>query len=457
MRFHLFRNALRSKESPSTLEGEPIRNYTHFLETPLKIVGCWDWYRFPQKDREIIINNLYLCIVLFVLINVPTTLYVHLYIEWVDVMSSLDTLADSLPFAVSIIIVVYFALFRRELYELSDFMLEKFKYRSACGLTNMTMLNSYRKAKNFGYFYTACTMFSVTMYCVPEIINWWTGQPLQSPQYMDITQSPYFEFTFLRQCLSQAFVGLAMGQFGVFFAANAIILCGQLDLLCCSLRNTRYTALLRCGVRHRAVAAAHRDIQGDELHNYIYNVAEMKESNYHYDQKMNPVYGDRRSHFDVYSSEFDAATYDALRDCARVCDAVNRYKNKFESFVSPLLALRVVQVTLYLCVLLYAATLKFDMVTVEYLAAVALDIFVYCFYGNQIIIQAERVSLAAYQSAWHTAGARPRRLLLHILLAHRRPVAVRAGYFLPMDLHTFLIIIKTSFSYYTLLVNVNEK
>lgn len=30
---------------------------------------------------------------------------------------------------------------------------------------------------------------------------------------------------------------------------------------------------------------------------------------------------------------------------------------------------------------------KFDMVTVEYLAAVALDIFVYCYYGNQIIMQ----------------------------------------------------------------------
>lgn len=27
------------------------------------------------------------------------------------------------------------------------------------------------------------------------------------------------------------------------------------------------------------------------------------------------------------------------------------------------------------------------MITVEYLAAVALDIFVYCYYGNQIILQ----------------------------------------------------------------------
>lgn len=73
---------------------------------------------------------------------------------------------------------------------------------------------------------------------------------------------------------------------GVFFASNAILLCGQLDLVCCSLRNARYTALLRCGIKHSVLAAAHGDIQGDELYNYIYNAAELQPSRYHYDQKM---------------------------------------------------------------------------------------------------------------------------------------------------------------------------
>ncbi|KAL0818073.1 hypothetical protein ABMA28_008609 [Loxostege sticticalis] len=448
---------MSAKETSSTLDTEPIKNYTHFLEIPLKIVGCWDWFESPKNEKEIIINNVYFCLVLFVLINVPVTLYVHLYTEWVDVMTSLDKLADCLPFLVSIIIVVYFGLYRKEMYDLTKFMQREFKYRSAHGLTNMTMLNSYKTARNFGYFYTACTMFSVTMYVIPEIINRWNRQPLQSYIYMDVVRSPFFEFTFLRQCVAQMFVGLAMGQFGVFFASNAILLCGQLDLVCCSLRNARYTALLRCGIKHSVLAAAHGDIQGDELYNYIYNAAELQPSRYHYDQKMNHNILNTKTSFDIYSREFDEATCEALRDCARVSDVINAYKAKFERFASPLLVVRVVQVTMYLCMLLYAATLNLDMVTVEYLVAVMLDTFVYCFYGNQIIIQADRVSTAAYQSAWHTMGVRPRRLLLNILLANRRPVAVRAGYFLPMDLHTFLVIIKTSFSYYTLLVNVNEK
>lgn len=59
---------------------------------------------------------------------------------------------------------------------------------------------------------------------------------------------------------------------------------------------------------------------------------------------------------DIYSTEFDTATAEALRDCAKVCQVIAAYKDKFEDFVSPLLVLRVVQVTLYLCTLLYAAS-----------------------------------------------------------------------------------------------------
>ncbi|CAH0402626.1 unnamed protein product [Chilo suppressalis] len=427
MRFRIFQRKLSLEENKSTLQSEPITNYLHFLEIPLKIVGCWDWYMKPETEYQIILNNIYYGMVLFFLINVPATLCVHLSTEWKDVMTTLDEIADCLPYFVSIVIVIYFGVYRQEMYDLIQSMGEQFKYRSANGLTNMTMLNSYITAKKFALFYTICTLFSVSMYVVPELISWWTNKPLQSFMYMDITKSPFFEITFLTLYLSQAFVGLAMGQFGVFFAANSILLCGQLDLLCCSLRNTRYTALLQSGVHYRSLRLSHSDIKSDELHNYIYNVAEMEESSYHYDDKMVSRYIFTQNCSDIYSSEYDEATERALRDCARMCRVVNSYRERFERFVSPLLAMRVVQVTMYLCMLLYSATLKFDMVTVEYLGAVALDIFVYCFYGNQIIIQADRVTTAAYQSAWATMGVRGRRLLLNVLLANRRAVAVRAG------------------------------
>ncbi|XP_075983691.1 putative odorant receptor 85e [Anticarsia gemmatalis] len=453
----LFPTFPKAKIPETTLNTERPEPYIDYIEKPLKIVACWDLFPKTEKESRNIINDTYLGIVLFVLTYIPVALTVHLYTEWEDIMSSLDKIADSLPLLVSLIIVAYYAMYREELYELVEYMDKNFKYHSARGLTNMTMFESCKTARKFGRIYTACTMFSVTMYAtMPVIVHFWTNEPLQSWIFMDITRSPFYEIVFLVSCLAQLYVGLAMGQFGVFFASNSILICGQLDLLCCSLRNARYTALLQKGVKHSALVAAHADILHDEKHNYIYNVAEMKDSVYHYDEKTTHP-ADIKTQYDIYSSEYDMATSSALRDCASLCQVVTRYKDMFERFVSPLLVLRVVQVTLYLCTLLYAATLKFEMITVEYLAAVALDIFVYCYYGNQIILQADRVSTAAYQSAWHTMGVRPRRVLLNILLANKRPVAVRAGRFLRMDLHTFVVIIKTSFSYYTLLVNVNEK
>nr|QZH55122.1 odorant receptor 26 [Achelura yunnanensis] len=437
------------------LNSEKIPNYIHYIMTPLKLVGCWEWYKNPEKEYQMIINNVYYALVLFVLINLQWSLVVNLYTEWTKVMDNLEKLADSFPLLVSIAVIVHFTYKKKRMYELVDFMNSNFKYHSARGLTNMTMFESYKSAKKFGYVYTACTFFSISMYiCMPLLNYVWTKQPIQYWVYADVTSATGFIVVFVRQCVGQIFVALAVGQLGVFFASNSILICGQLDILCCSLRNVRYTALLLSAVQHRCIAVEYGDIVRDEEHSYMYNKALLQDTEYHYDEKMKPALN--RKDVDIYSAEYDMATIAALKECAKMGQVIMQYIHKFERLVSPLLVIRVVQVTLYLCILLYAASSKFDMVTVEYLAAVALDIFIYCYYGNQIIIQADRVTTAAYQSAWPGAGARARRTLLNLLLAHRRPVHVRAGSFLTMDLRTFLIIIKTSFSYYTLLVNVNE-
>ncbi|XP_045770975.1 putative odorant receptor 85e [Maniola jurtina] len=434
---------------------DKVSNYTHYMEAPLKCVGCWDWYKKPLNEFQIGVNNIYLSFTLFMLAYSLLSLIVHLYCEWSDIMASLDIMADGLPLVATLFIVFYFASCKSELYELVNYMNGNFKWHSARGLTNMTMTQAYKTARNFGYFYTSCTLFSVGMYTfMPVVVHLWTKQPLQHWIYEDVTQGLIVVLIFLRQFFAQGFVGLAIGQLGVLVACNAILLCGQLDLLCCSLRNVRYTALLQHGVSHSALASQFSDIELDEEHHYLYNRAEMSDSCYNYDKRWTNK--GNKMHFDIFSSVYDNATTAALKDCARMSQVVNEFKDRFEKLVSPLLALRVIQVTLYLCTLLYAASLKLDMLTVEYLAAVALDMFVYCYFGNQIILQADRVSLAGYQSAWSSMGVKPRRLLLNILLANRKPMLVRAGGFLAMNLQTFVLIIKTSFSYYTLLANVNE-
>lgn len=109
-------------------------------------------------------NNMHLCLVLYMLMRFAVGLSVHLYAEWIDIMSCLHELADSLPVLVSIMIVSYYTIYRNDFYELIRFMNANFKHHSAQGLTNMTMKKSYEAARNFARTYTTCTMFSVTMY-----------------------------------------------------------------------------------------------------------------------------------------------------------------------------------------------------------------------------------------------------------------------------------------------------
>lgn len=159
----------RKTRLETTLNDEKSERYLQYIVTPLKIVACWDLFPKTKDERRSLINYVYLGIVLFVLTHIPMVLTVHLYTEWQDIMSSLGTIADSLPLIVSLIIVAYHAMYRNHLYELMEFMDKHFKYHSARGLTNMTMARSCQTARKFGRIYTACTMFSVTMYATMPV------------------------------------------------------------------------------------------------------------------------------------------------------------------------------------------------------------------------------------------------------------------------------------------------
>lgn len=162
----------KKKEPNAKLDTEIVTDYTHFIVMPLKIVGCWDWYPKPEKEYQLIINNAYQCMVLLILTNLPISLIVNLYTEWENIMKSLDKIADGLPLIATVAIVSYYALYKQEMYDLVRYMNKNFVFHSAKGLTNMTMWDSYKTAMNFAYIYTACTLFSVSMYVgLPVIIH----------------------------------------------------------------------------------------------------------------------------------------------------------------------------------------------------------------------------------------------------------------------------------------------
>nr|QNH68053.1 odorant receptor 29 [Apriona germarii] len=94
--------------------------------------------------------------------------------------------------------------------------------------------------------------------------------------------------------------------------------------------------------------------------------------------------------------------------------------------------------------------------TIIYQAACFLQVFIYCWSGSVLEEKSEKIPSAAYQCDWVDASKGFKSTLLNFTQRVQRPLRMRTVLF-PLSLDVFLQIIKSSFSYYTVLSTLNEK
>jgi len=87
---------------------------------------------------------------------------------------------------------------------------------------------------------------------------------------------------------------------------------------------------------------------------------------------------------------------------------------------------------------------------------IALSLFLsqlslYSFIGNYLKTEMEEIGLSIYQSAWYSFPKKLARNVLFILMQTKSPVALQAGNFIAVNLSTYVSILKTSFSYLSVL------
>nr|QMS80320.1 odorant receptor [Histia rhodope] len=88
---------------------------------------------------------------------------------------------------------------------------------------------------------------------------------------------------------------------------------------------------------------------------------------------------------------------------------------------------------------------------VLFILCILTELFIYCYYGNEVTLESERVAGSVYAAQWVPAPAWFRRALLAALVRARRPLRPLAGRVLPLSLNTFLKILKSSYSFYAVL------
>jgi len=85
------------------------------------------------------------------------------------------------------------------------------------------------------------------------------------------------------------------------------------------------------------------------------------------------------------------------------------------------------------------------------LSAFLTQLTLYSFVGNYLKSEMEEIGLSIYQSAWYNFPRKLTRNIIFILMQAKSSVAIQAGNFILVNLSTYVSILKTSFSYISVL------
>ncbi|XP_024893923.1 odorant receptor 49b-like, partial [Temnothorax curvispinosus] len=89
-----------------------------------------------------------------------------------------------------------------------------------------------------------------------------------------------------------------------------------------------------------------------------------------------------------------------------------------------------------------------------YVSCMLTQIFFYCWYGNELKIKSHQIIDNIFEMEWQTLDKNRKKSLMIVMRRTIVPIQITCAYIVPMNLNTFMGILKTSYSTYNLLQNM---
>ncbi|XP_044270070.1 odorant receptor Or2-like [Tribolium madens] len=89
-----------------------------------------------------------------------------------------------------------------------------------------------------------------------------------------------------------------------------------------------------------------------------------------------------------------------------------------------------------------------------YANSIISQIFIYCWFGNEVQTKSDKISQAIFESGWTDFPLKTKKDLVFLLMRTREPIKVSAFNLFSLSLDTFMRILRTSWSYFALLHQV---
>uniref|UniRef100_A0A0V0J0U7 Odorant receptor n=1 Tax=Cydia pomonella TaxID=82600 RepID=A0A0V0J0U7_CYDPO len=90
-----------------------------------------------------------------------------------------------------------------------------------------------------------------------------------------------------------------------------------------------------------------------------------------------------------------------------------------------------------------------------YMICILSELFLFCFYGNEVAHESQRLMESAYCMQWEELPVKYRRYLIIFMERIKCSILPKAGKIVPLSINTFAQIVKTSYTFYTFLSKSN--
>ncbi|XP_039755493.1 uncharacterized protein LOC120630353 [Pararge aegeria] len=150
-----------------------------------------------------------------------------------------------------------------------------------------------------------------------------------------------------------------------------------------------------------------------------------------------------------------------LNECLRHYDRILKYCSEFQIIINFTLFIQYAMGAMIICVLLCGLLLPLTSeeytFMVTYLSAMVLQIFVPGWLGTQISYESQELVFAAYNSDWIPRTERFKRSIKIFVERANTPIVMVGLKMFPLSLETFVSIMKTAYSFMTLVRNVQDR
>ncbi|XP_076634636.1 odorant receptor 94b-like [Colletes latitarsis] len=155
---------------------------------------------------------------------------------------------------------------------------------------------------------------------------------------------------------------------------------------------------------------------------------------------------------------------DSVKLCARhhrsIYQLVSQFLFELETHEKPSTCTQLLVSTSIVCFNLYRLTQSdlgsrmFE--TVFYGICMLTEIFYYCWYGNEVKLKSLEVSNMIMEGDWTSLNVKSKKILLMIMRRATMPIEFKSIHVVSMDLESFMMLLKTSYSAYNMLQQSKE-